>query len=483
MWSGYVDIGNGKHIFYLYTESLTPTEQVVLWSNGGPGASSLIGAFTELGVFQLDGRSLVNVSAGQPPNLILNENTWANHANLLYFDHPAGVGLSYCDNAAACEHTDESTAVDLYNSIDQFFTVKFPELQGRPFFMTGESYAGMYLPMTALVALSRNNSAVVNLQGMAIGDGCIGLDVGTCSNHGPQILSEFLLGQSFISQQLFLEIQSQCVNWDNPSNECLELLLEMTGQSGNYFIYMVDDLCPSDHVVGRRASQGVIRSIKGALARDPESGGVRLRDFLTKFRAEHQYFPDGRRMWSSDVRTSHEVPRVLEMAQEKKHQYRDLTIPDKSYQLLAGTNVWYCDADTAMGDWLNDPSVLSAMHANQNPPQFPFVYNRTKASLLPDYPTLASNYRMLIYSGNADACIPTPGSEQWTAGLGFDVVEGWRPWVATQNDFVQQAGYATVYAPNNFTFLTLTLSGHMAPQFVGPAALAMFDRFINFKPY
>lgn len=47
--------------------------------------------------------------------------------------------------------------------------------------------------------------------------------------------------------------------------------------------------------------------------------------------------------------------------------------------------------------------------------------------------------------------------QQWTSGLGFDVKEGWRPWLVDN----QVAGYVTKYDTNNFQFVTVKGSGHM----------------------
>lgn len=460
-----------------------PARPVLALPPAGPGSSSLIGMLTELGTFQLDSRSIA-ASNTSLPKLIANPTTWAKIGNMVYFEHPTPVGFSYCDDAEACTHDDQGAADDLYACIDAFFTVKFPELQGRPFFLTGESYAGIYLPMTALVIQQKADPKVINLQGVAHGDGCIGNEVGTCSNEGPGILAKFLHGQSFISTELYDSIERQCVNYDAPSAVCEQLLSQMTAEAGDYFIYMIDSTCPSDHSVGgRRASQGVIKSARDALVRDPVSGGIRLRDFVSAFNAKHATDGAGRRMWSSDMRTSDDTHTVLRNVRQRLGASAGVAGVQAAAEAKQGTSAWYCDADGAMAAWLNDPRVQKAIHVRTDVPNFAFNYTRSEPNLLPRYSDLANAYRMLIYSGNADGCVPTPGSEQWTAGLGFPKVDSWRPWLANINGANQAGGFVTTYKPNNFAFATLTLSGHMAPQFVGEAAYALMDRFINNKPY
>ena len=42
----------------------------------------------------------------------------------------------------------------------------------------------------------------------------------------------------------------------------------------------------------------------------------------------------------------------------------------------------------------------------------------------------ALRYRLVIYSGDVDGCVPYVGTEEWTSGLGFPVIEEWRAWSA-----------------------------------------------------
>ena len=80
---------------------------MVLWLNGGPGASSVIGMLSEQG-------PLITDNAGQ---LMKNPYAWTDIANLLVVESPAGVGYSYCEamrSGGSCANTDVSTAKALH---------------------------------------------------------------------------------------------------------------------------------------------------------------------------------------------------------------------------------------------------------------------------------------------------------------------------------------------------------------------------------
>lgn len=87
-------------------------------------------------------------------NFVKNEWSWNKRANMLYLEFPGGVGLSYCTEAGKkyCDgtvaYTDEQTAKDNLEAFLQWFTdpAYFPEFNKNDLFITGESYAGVYVP-------------------------------------------------------------------------------------------------------------------------------------------------------------------------------------------------------------------------------------------------------------------------------------------------------------------------------------------------
>lgn len=134
-----------------------------------------LGLLTENGQLVTNDDSLTQKINGVP-QLFVNEFAWSKVANVLYLESPKGVGFSYCEGVAsssACVNTDESTAQDAYEFLATFFE-KFPEYKTNKFYITGESYAGIYIPMMMDQINQDSLGAKINFIGSAIGNGCWG---------------------------------------------------------------------------------------------------------------------------------------------------------------------------------------------------------------------------------------------------------------------------------------------------------------------
>jgi serine carboxypeptidase-like clade II len=92
-------------------------------------------------------------------------------ANMLFIEIPAGVGYSYSNTTSDYYNTgDQRTTDDAYTFLITWLE-KFPEYQDRDFFITGESYAGHYIPELANLILSKNratNVTSIKLKGVAV---------------------------------------------------------------------------------------------------------------------------------------------------------------------------------------------------------------------------------------------------------------------------------------------------------------------------
>ena len=147
---------------------------LLIWLNGGPGCSSMDGLFLENGPFRFD---------ESDTKIYLNPYSWHKApAYVLYVDQPVGTGLSFTKKKKYCK-TDEEINIDFY-----FFLNKFLQLHSdvmlknnknelkRPFFFSGESHAGHYIPSMITYIQSKNQAnpeILMPVSGAAIGNGWV----------------------------------------------------------------------------------------------------------------------------------------------------------------------------------------------------------------------------------------------------------------------------------------------------------------------
>ncbi|KAJ1405235.1 Serine carboxypeptidase, serine active site [Sesbania bispinosa] len=198
-YSGYimVDDNQQRALFYYFVEAEhdPASKPLVLWLNGGPGCSSVgVGAFAEHGPF----------IPGDNNVLLKNDYSWNKAANMLYLESPAGVGFSYSRNKSFYALvTDEITARDNLVFLQRWFT-KFPEYSNNDFFITGESYAGHYVPQLAQLIVETKTKFNFNLKGIAIGNPL--LDINTDFNSR----AEFLWSHGLISDPVYNILTKVC---------------------------------------------------------------------------------------------------------------------------------------------------------------------------------------------------------------------------------------------------------------------------------
>lgn len=182
--------GDDPRLFYWFVESRQNKSDtpLVLWLNGGPGASSLYGFFMENGPYLVT----------KDQALVKRKSSWTNEVHYLVIDQPAGVGLSYGENHT---YADESEAMDqLYYALRAFYD-RYEELASRPLYIAGESYAGKYIPQLSMRILSGNQvNKEINLQGIIIGDGWVNPKVQQSSN------AAFAYAHGLIDQSTFQEV-------------------------------------------------------------------------------------------------------------------------------------------------------------------------------------------------------------------------------------------------------------------------------------
>ncbi|XP_056177487.1 serine carboxypeptidase-like 45 [Syzygium oleosum] len=194
-YAGYITVDEKQQraLFYYFTEAEAnpDSKPLVLWLNGGPGCSSVgIGAFSEHGPFK-----------PSKDVLLKNHYSWNKEANMLYLESPAGVGFSYSVNNSYYNSVDDKmTARDNLAFLCNWFE-KFPEYKDRDLFITGESYAGHYVPQLAKLIVQ---SKLFNLKGIAIGNPLLEFNTDFNSR------AEFLWSHGLISDATYGSFNTIC---------------------------------------------------------------------------------------------------------------------------------------------------------------------------------------------------------------------------------------------------------------------------------
>ncbi|XP_065865137.1 serine carboxypeptidase 1-like [Euphorbia lathyris] len=214
-YSGYVSVDSkaGRSLFYYFAESPqnSPTKPLVLWLNGGPGCSSFgYGAMEELGPLRVN---------GDGKTLFRNKYAWNNVANVIFLESPAGVGFSYSNTTSDYDRAgDKNTAHDAYVFLVNWLE-RFPQYKSRDFFITGESYAGHYVPQLAYTILKNKkttNASIINLKGIAIGNAWID----TFTSEKGQY--DYLWTHALISDETIEAIHKYCSFGGNDTEECFK---------------------------------------------------------------------------------------------------------------------------------------------------------------------------------------------------------------------------------------------------------------------
>ncbi|KII83375.1 hypothetical protein PLICRDRAFT_119436 [Plicaturopsis crispa FD-325 SS-3] len=169
-WSGLMPISGAANetrqlFFWFFPPGPTGSlDDLIFWTNGGPGCSSLEGLLQENGPFSW------SVGTAKP---IVNDFGWTNLSSLLFVEQPVGTGFS--QGTPNITNEDE-LAAQVFGSLQQFLEV-FSELKDKKFYLTGESYAGTYIPYIANYIFDHNESLALNLTGFWVSDPSLSWDV------------------------------------------------------------------------------------------------------------------------------------------------------------------------------------------------------------------------------------------------------------------------------------------------------------------
>ncbi|XP_012479604.1 serine carboxypeptidase-like 45 [Gossypium raimondii] len=411
-YAGYVTVDKRKQraLFYYFAEAeVDPASKpLVLWLNGGPGCSSLgVGAFSENGPFRPSGEVLVK-----------NEYSWNREANMVYLEAPVGVGFSYSADDSSYEAVnDKITARDNLVFLQNWF-LKFPQYKNRSLFITGESYAGHYIPQLAeLMHQFNKKEKLFNLKGIALGNPV--LEFATDFNSR----AEFFWSHGLISDSTYKLFTTSC-NYSRYVSE--------------YYRGNVSPIC--SRVMGQVSTE---------TSRFVDKYDVTLDVCISSVLSQ------------SEILTTQQVGDTI-----------DVCVEDETVNYLNRQDVQKALHARLVGvhKWAVCSSVLDYELLDLEIPTITIVGRLVKAGI-----------PVMVYSGDQDSVIPLTGSRklvnQLAEELGLKTTVPYRVWFEGQ----QVGGWTQAYG-NILSFATIRGASHEAPFSQPERSLVLFKAFLEGRP-
>ncbi|KAK2990186.1 hypothetical protein RJ640_014638 [Escallonia rubra] len=422
-FSGYITVNqdHGRALFYWFFEaqSQPSNKPLLLWLNGGPGCSSIgYGAAVELGPLTVNKNGV---------GLDFNEHAWNKEANLLFVESPVGVGFSYTNTSSDLTKLDDKFAAEDAYSFLVNWLQKFPQYKTRDFFISGESYAGHYVPQLAELVYDRNKDRTkypfINLKGFIVGN------PETNDYYDYKGLLEYAWSHSVISDQEYDRAKQVCdfkgSAWSDECNKAMTVVFKTYGEIDIYNIYAPSCLLNSS------------ASFAG-------NGGT-AGDYLAKAQ-------------SYGLRRMRLIPGGYDPCYSK---------------YTAG--------------YFNRMDVQKAFHVNSIGPNSHVkwkdcndsilrAYNYNVFSVLPIYTKLIKGgLKIWVYSGDSDGRVPVIGSRYCIEALGLPLKFPWRSWYHNH----QVAGRIVEY--EGLTFVTVRGAGHLVPLNKPEEGLFLINSFLSNK--
>ncbi|VDM47719.1 unnamed protein product [Toxocara canis] len=377
-YSGYLRSstqGNYLHYWFMESQGNPSSDPVVLWLNGGPGCSSMGGLFNELGPFRPnpDARTLYE-----------NVYSWNKAANMLFLETPRGVGFSYQDTDVNKDTTwdDAKTAEESAAALEDFFNV-FEQFRSNEFYITGESYAGIYIPTLTDVLIKRiqSGSVKINLVGIAIGNGAFSNIQEVRSN------PDFMYFHGIYGKEEWDQLRKCCVGANgNPASICEYERYVKIDRDGS--VVAIN----SSNAVTRECSQ-LIMQLSYDRIWNTANDAYNLYQDCYRMSPTGAFVPDDRRI-SSPEQIFNELKRV---PRNIRAAYADVV----------------CFMKKAVVDYLNQVHVRDAIHIPTYVPEFKKCsdavgsnYTQLYNDSTPVFQSiLDSKYKLkiLIYNGDIDS--------------------------------------------------------------------------------
>ncbi|KAJ7853808.1 alpha/beta-hydrolase [Mycena olivaceomarginata] len=453
------------------------TDPWIIWLNGGPGASSMIGLLTENGPIKAIG----SFPTGQ------NNFSWNQLADTIWVDQPVGVGYATSD-ATGYVSDEDQMGEDFLGFLSNLVKI-FPSLATRPLYLMGESYAGTYIPYITKTIFSTANPPVT-LRKIAVGDGALGSNavfeqlpaISTIETYPQLINYDREVYEYFKTQE---HLCGYDLNLTYPQNGRFPTLVDPFTTFGN----LAPGKSPKYKSVMAALKAGQVTKVvpsKRELERREERHATWKRDLTGRANGTldpwYGCFLFGE-MW--DYAFNFTFPWSLGGLDV-------YDIPDALNPEAPGQNPNTSPSPAEI--YMNDAAIKAALHAPTSKDWvavFPYPFNSSQGNefgdpspepmvFLSDLATNASAHGVgiVFYSGNDDSIVAHRGTEVVIQNMTFGGVQGFtrKPATAFTDDNGNFAGI--VHQERNLTYTLFQGAGHTVPQYAPAAAFVFIREFV-----
>ncbi|KAJ7165912.1 alpha/beta-hydrolase [Mycena filopes] len=392
-------------------------DDLIFWTNGGPGCSSLEGFLQENGPFQW------GVGTAKP---IPNVNSWTNLSSMLWVEQPVGTGFS---QGTPNIKNEDDLAAQLVGFLNQFLEV-FAELNGKKLYLSGESYAGQFVPYIANYIYEHPTALNLSLQGIWIADPVLGWDV----------VQEQIPAVDFVHkyENVFAFNQSFMAELDALAVKC-----KYAGYYQKFATYPPAGLLPlpGKSTEADRGCDVWDIIFDAALTKNPAFNIYRIFDTFPVL-WDVLGFPGS----FEDIQLA---PLYFDREDVKKAIHAPLNV---SWSECSNVNVFP----------RGDASLPSAL------------------SVLPN--VIEKSVRTVITHGLADFILIAEGARIVIQNMTWNGLQGFQTPIANDSFLVDGVGsLGTAHTERGLTFLEVELSGHMVPQFSPLAAFQSMQFLMGFR--
>lgn len=331
-------------------------------------------------------------------------------------------------------------------------------------------------------------NTAVNLKGFAVGDPCIGTKDQDPA-YGVAFQLDFLWGHGQLSKRTAAEVEHACAVDTSPRATAARIAageMPANGECTAALKQMKEEVRACDLTSERCRRAAAPRPLPLWLTRITHARAcvAQVGGYYTYALYDECWGENDLSSSASPAPTSKSEPLPYLVVDEQRGAAR------VDARLRGGLNDYQCGGPVVYREWLNRTEVKTALNLDPASVFFEcddgtdFDYTSSREQLFPFYRQVAksSDVRVLVYNGDTDPCLNSFYAANFTASLGFEEKQAWRPW--TRDGRSKMGGYVVRYATQGgFDFVTIRGAGHMTPWYKPAATLAMLQAWIAGDDY